>query len=173
MVYDITENATLHIKHSTYNLEQLLYDKGLAKQFINGKALVFRLDVSDYHRYLYFDEGKVIKTKKIDGILNTVKPIAFQNCKVFIENAREYQVLNTQNYGKVVYMEVGALNVGKVNNYKVSVFKRGMEKGYFSFGGSTIVLLFQEGMASIDKDILDNSNLGRETIVKYGESIGK
>lgn len=70
-------------------------------------------------------------------------------------------------------MEVGALMVGKIVNHNKSEFKRGEEKGYFLFGGSTVVLLFKENVVEIDDDIIDNSKKGLETKVKLGEIIGK
>ena len=70
-------------------------------------------------------------------------------------------------------MEVGALMVGKIVNHDIKKFKRGDEKGYFLFGGSTVVLFFKENQIEIDEDILKNSKVGLETKVKLGEVIGK
>ena len=73
----------------------------------------------------------------------------------------------------MVTMEVGALMVGKiVNHQKSGLFSKGQEKGYFRFGGSTIVLLFRKDTIEIDRDILQNSIDGIETMVQYGEKIG-
>ena len=84
------------------------------------------------------------------------------------------QLDNIEHFDKVVYVEVGALGVGKiVNNHEEYTFKKGEEKGYFEFGGSTIVLLIKKNIINLDKDILENSSEGIETIVKYGERIGK
>ena len=70
-------------------------------------------------------------------------------------------------------MEVGALLVGKiVNHHGTATVKRGQEKGYFQFGGSTVVLLLKKDAAVIDSDILENSENGIETVVKFGEKIG-
>ena len=64
--------------------------------------------------------------------------------------------------------------MGRIKNHHQNYsFKKGEEKGYFEFGGSTIVLLFKKDTITIDKDILDNSKDNIETIVKYGEKIGK
>ena len=66
------------------------------------------------------------------------------------------------------------MGVGRiVNNHQVYTYKKGEEKGYFEFGGSTIVLLVKKNIINVDKDILENSSEGIETIVKYGEGIGK
>ena len=63
--------------------------------------------------------------------------------------------------------------VGKIVNYKKKNFKKGEEKGYFLFGGSTIVIIVKEDIITIDDDILKNSKEGIETKVKQGEKIAK
>lgn len=173
LVYEINDKTEMVIKNKKYTLKELLRDKNLAGEYKGGLCLVFRLTVDDYHRYSFVDDGNVIKSKKINGILHTVGPIAFRRYKVFKENQREYSVLNTKNFGKVIQMEVGALMVGKIVNYNIEKFHRGDEKGYFLFGGSTVVLIFKKDIVEIDEDILKNSSVGIETKVKLGETIGK
>lgn len=173
LVYEINDKTEMIIKNKKYTLKELLRDKNLAGEYKGGLCLVFRLTVDDYHRYSFVDDGNVIKSKKINGILHTVGPIAFRRYKVFKENQREYSVLNTKNFGKVIQMEVGALMVGKIVNYNIEKFHRGDEKGYFLFGGSTVVLIFKKDIVEIDEDILKNSSVGIETKVKLGETIGK
>lgn len=173
LVYSINENLEMTIKNKKYKLSELLRDKKLSKEYRNGVCLVFRLTVDDYHRYSFFDDGIVIRNKKINGILHTVGPVAFKRYKVFKENQREYAILKTKNFGEVIQMEVGALMVGKIVNYDLKRFSRGQEKGYFLFGGSTIVVIFKENVVSIDEDILSNSKKGLETKVRLGEVIGK
>lgn len=171
-VYKIDSKNCLKIKNSFYTVEELVKDKELAETYRGGYVLVFRLSVEDYHHYIYNDEGKTIYTNKIDGVLHTVNPLAFKQFKVFCENSREYSVLETSNFGTIVQIEVGALNVGKIRNNNLSSFKRGDEKGYFEFGGSTIVLLVKKDILELDKDILKNSKDDVETIVKLGDTIG-
>ena len=110
----------------------------------------------------------------VPGTLNTVRPIAIRKSKVFKRNAREYTVLNTDNFGKVVQVEVGAILVGKIVNlhHDAYTFKKGEEKGYFEFGGSTVCLLFKKDTIVLDHDIEVNSKEGVETLVKVGSKIG-
>lgn len=173
LVYDINEKLEMNIKGKKYTVKELLRDKRLSNEYKNGLCLVFRLTVDDYHRYSFVDDGILIRTKKINGILHTVGPVAFKRYKVFKENQREYSILETKNFGQVIQMEVGALMVGKIVNHDIKKFKRGDEKGYFLFGGSTVVLFFKENEIVIDEDILYNSDKGIETKVKLGEVIGK
>lgn len=173
LVYKINEKTEMNIKGKKYNLKELIRDKKLAAQYKNGTCLVFRLTVDDYHRYSFVDDGIVIRNKKINGILHTVGPIAFKRYKVFKENQREYSVLKTKNFDEVIQMEVGALMVGKIVNHDIKKFNRGQEKGYFLFGGSTVVLVFKDEVVEVDEDIVLNSDLGIETKVKLGEVIGR
>ena len=173
IVYKIDENKEFIIKDKTYTLESILRDKKLAKEYKNGYFLVFRLSVDDYHRYAYIDNGKVLKRKEINGKLHTVGPIAFDKFKVFQENQREYSVLKTENFGEIIQMEIGAMMVGKIVNHKKEKFSRGEEKGYFLFGGSTIVIIVKENVLEIDQDILNNSSVLMETKVKQGEKVAK
>ena len=106
--------------------------------------------------------------------LHTVNPIANDYYPIYKENSREYTTLHTQAFGDVIVMEVGALMVGKiVNHHGACTVRRGEEKGYFQFGGSTVILLLKAGAAQLDQDILDNSREGVETVVRMGEKIGQ
>ena len=106
-------------------------------------------------------------------MLHTVNPIANDVYPIYKENAREYSILHTDAFGDILMMEVGALLVGRiVNHHGAAEVRRGQEKGYFQFGGSTVVLLVEKGRLTVDSDILANSAEGAETIVKMGEKIG-
>ena len=146
----------------------------LAKRFGGGYCLIFRLEVNDYHRYCYIDGGTKSENTYIAGELHTVNPIALERYNIYKRNCREYTVLHTENFGDVVQVEVGAMLVGRiVNHHGETTFRRGDEKGKFEFGGSTIVMLFGKDSIAVDEDILRNSSEGIETVVKYGEKIGK
>lgn len=174
-VYPIEEGSVFKIKNSIYRTEDLLEDVTLAKEYLGGYCLVFRLGVDNYHRYSYIDNGKILSHKKINGILHVVQEIAVLNHKAYVRNTRQYMVLDTNNFDKVIHIEVGALMVGKINNYHTSGYKftKGEEKGYFEFGGSTIILLFKRGIINVDEKILNNSINHVEVPVKLGEVIGK
>lgn len=170
-VYKISEDLRLNIKRSSYTISEILGDDKLSKKYKDGYCLVFRLCVDDYHRYIYTDNGELIKKYKISGELHTVRPVS-DKCKVFSRNTREISVLKTENFGDVVQIEVGAMFVGAIKNHEVPEFKRGQEKGYFEFGGSTIVMLYDKNI-KIDDDISEYSKKDIETKVKIGERVGK
>ncbi len=133
-VYKIDKNNTFKIKNTIFNINTLLSDK-ISKEYIGGDLLVFRLGVDDYHRYSYIDDGDKTKNYYISGRFHTVRPVSLSKFKIYHENAREWTVLNTKNFGKVIQIEVGALMVGKIKNYHQEYkFKRGEEKGNYMFG---------------------------------------
>ena len=82
-------------------------------------------------------------------------------------------MLTTAHFGHMLQIEVGAMLVGRIVNHPHGAHvARGIEKGYFEFGGSTIVLVLERNAAEIDPQIRRNSENGAETIVKYGTRIG-
>jgi phosphatidylserine decarboxylase len=172
-VYKIEENSRFQIKHTSYSTESLLKNEGLAKRYAGGYAWVFRLCVEDYHRYIYVDDGVKSENVKIPGVLHTVNPVANDSFPIYKENAREFSLLCSENFGTVLMMEVGAMMVGKIENRHQARVRRGQEKGNFAFGGSTIILLTQKGKAMPDPDIWENSLNGIETKVRLGESVGR
>lgn len=174
LIHDVEKDGIFNIKGVNYNLNDLLDNDPIYKEYIGGKILIFRLCKDDYHRYHYIDNGYQGKNVFIPGTLNTVRPIALRKVKVFKRNQREYTVLHTENFNDVIMIEVGAILVGKiVNLHKGSYkFKKGEEKGYFEFGGSTIVLLVKKDIIIFDNDILNNSKESIETLVKCGDKIG-
>lgn len=172
-VLPITNDTRFTLKHTEYSVSSLLNNKELAREYQGGYAFIFRLTVDDYHRYGYVDDGVKENNIHIPGKFHTVNPIANDYFPIYKENTREYSILHSQNFGDIVMMEVGALLVGKiVNLHEKAEVKRGQEKGYFQFGGSTVVLLTKANAVQVDEDILENSKDGIETIVKYGEKIG-
>ena len=156
-------------------MSSLLKNKELAAQFHGGICVIIRLTVDDYHRYCYIDEGVKGENIYIPGVFHTVNPAAAEHAPIYQENCREYTVIDTIRFGRMIHLEVGALLVGKIVNYHGAAYQthRGEEKGRFEFGGSTVILLFQKNKVEISPDILMNTGDDCETIVKMGEKIGR
>lgn len=169
LAYKIDNNLKINIKNHTYTLDEL-FDKEKLDNFKDGYVLVYRLSVDDYHRFHYIDDGICIKNKKIRGKLHTVSDSS-KEYKIYKENYREYSILKTKNFGEIIFMEVGAMLIGKIVNHNKDIFKKGEEKGYFLPGGSTVVVVIKN--VKIDKDILNNSKKLIETIVTVGEKVGE
>ena len=172
--YPITQKGRFWIKHTQYSAAQLLKDERLAERYMGGWIYVIRLTVDDYHRYCYVADGRKSRQRKIRGVLHTVNPVANDYYPIYKMNSREYCLLKTKELGTILLMEVGALMVGKISNHEEdsAQVKRGDEKGMFEFGGSTIVVMTEPGMAEPDKDIIHNTKAQAETLVKMGEPIG-
>ncbi|MFQ9019315.1 MAG: phosphatidylserine decarboxylase [[Clostridium] symbiosum] len=172
-VYKIDERSLIPAKHSIYRMEDLLENKELADSYNDGWCFVFRLRPSDYHHYCYIDHGNVRSRKRIPGILHCVRPIAMEKYPVYVQNTREYTLIDTENFGQVVQMEIGALLVGKIQNSRHQGYvRRGTEKGYFEFGGSTVIILIQKEQATPELAVWMLSKLGQEVEVKMGQKIG-
>ena len=169
-VHKITDDLRLNIKNSNYSIEEIVKDKEIAKIFAGGTCLVFRLCVDDMHHYFHIDDGRLLGYRKIRGVLHTVRPIS-EEYNVFSRNSREVNIMYTKHLGYVVQIEVGALLIGKIKNTHDIKFRKNEEKGYFEFGGSTIVVLIKKDV-EIDDDILEQSKKGIETKVSAGEKIG-
>ena len=170
LVYEIEKDTVMRIKGRTYTADEILGDPENAKEFAGGYALVFRLTVDDYHRFCYPDKGCLISKRFIKGKLHTVSPVS-KNHKIYMENTRLVNLLKTEKFGTIAYIEVGAMLVGRIVDNGTDVFEKGQEKGYFEPGGSTVILLVKN--VEIDKDIMEQSASGIETKVRYGERIGR
>ena len=168
-----SSGTVIPVKQSQYTIESLLQNKELAAQYQGGYCLVFRLCVNHYHRYAYVDSGTKGANVFIPGVLHTVRPIALETLPVFVQNSREYTVIESEIFGPLVQMEVGAMLVGRIVNHKQeATVKRGDEKGFFEYGGSTIIVLVKKDKLVLRQELLENSQRGIETPVVMGEVIG-
>ncbi len=174
-IENIDEYSTFKVKGFEYKLEDLINNKELSNDYKNGCCLIFRLCPTDYHRFHFIDSGFCHKTHYIKGNYFSVNPIALSQIgKIFCENKREYSVFKSDNFDAVLYVEIGATFVGSIiqtyeENHPIN---RGDEKGFFKFGGSTVMLFFKKNIIKIDDDIIINSNNGIESSVRLGEKIG-
>ena len=165
-IYKTNADRAFDIKGSLYTARELTGEEGRYEY-----ALIFRLEPDDYHHFIYPDSGETLSFKEIAGKLNTVRPIAEKSRRIYHENSRRVSFLRCENAGDICYIEVGAMLIGKITDRHAARFKKGEEKGYFEFGGSTVVILTGGGI-DFDGKILENTKNGIETIVKAGQRIG-
>ena len=171
----IDENVAVPVKGKYLKADALLGDIDKAAPFIGGPLVIARLCPVDYHRYHYPDSGKTIDAYPIHGEFHSVNPVALKNKPdIFIENERRVAILDTINFGKIAYIEVGAAMVGKIiqSHDESKSFRRGQEKGYFLFGGSTVIILGEKRRWAPSKDMIENTLNGMETYIKLGDEIG-
>ena len=174
LAYENINNSDFYIKGFHFNVDSFLNNSALAKNYKNGAMIVFRLAPPDYHRYHFPISGETSASNiKIDGDYYSVNPLALRKkAEIFWLNKREYGVIKSPIFGDVVMVEVGATMVGSmIQTYTGTTVTKGEEKGYFKFGGSTVVLLFEKDHVKIDADLLNNTSKGLETAIKMGEKI--
>ena len=175
LAYTDISNSWFIVKGYRFDVSSFLDNPGLAQKYHDGTLLIIRLAPMDYHRFHFPVSGNSSPNKKIDGDYYSVNPFALRKkAEIFCLNKREYSILSNPLFGDVVMAEVGATMVGSiVQTFKGSSVNKGEEKGYFKFGGSTVVLLFEKSKIHIDEDLLMNTAKGYETSVKMGERIGE
>lgn len=162
------------VKGKFLNANDLLGNSKWGETFKEGPLLIARLCPVDYHRYHYPLDGKTIDSFQISGQYHSVNPLALKvRENIFLVNERRASVLETKDFGKIAYIEVGAAMVGKIiqSHDESQSFKRGDEKGYFLFGGSTVIVLGEKGKWKPSEDILENTREGVETYLKLGDEI--
>jgi phosphatidylserine decarboxylase len=172
----IDMDRVIQVKGFEYKLSDFFNDEAVAKEFDGGVCIVIRLCPADYHRYHFPDSGVPTKTVEIKGDYYSVNPIALNKvAELYCKNKRAISFLDSDNFGKIAYIEVGATCVGSmIQTYTPGQrAEKGDEKGYFRFGGSTVVLFLKRDTVKVDDDIIDNTSKGLESKVNMGESLGR
>jgi phosphatidylserine decarboxylase len=160
----------LDVKGCTVDIEELV---GGLDGFQLGAGFVIRLAPCDYHRFHFPANCQVSDPVRVGRVLHSVHPIALKAGAPAFRNKRMVSMLSDTNCGRMLQIEVGALTVGSiVQTYDRGPVKRGQEKGYFRFGGSTVILLTEPGRIRPDDDLLDATERGLETLVNVGTRIG-
>jgi phosphatidylserine decarboxylase len=174
LAYNDISNSDFIIKGFKFDVASFLDDPDLAQKYKDGALFIIRLVPPDYHRFHFPVSGKVLLSKKIDGDYYSVNPLALrEKAEIFFLNKREYSIISNPLFGNVIMAEVGATMVGSiVQTFEGNMVNKGEEKGYFKFGGSTVVLLIEKNKINIDQDLLKNTENGYETTIKMGERIG-
>ena len=162
------------VKGHRFDNLSFLNNADLAQNYLGGTLVIVRLAPPDYHRFHFPVSGSVSPNTQIDGDYYSVNPLALRKMtEIFCLNKREFTILSNPLFGDDVMAEVGATMAGSiVQTYTGDLAKKGEEKGYFKFGGSTVVLLFEKNKICIDADLLINTLKGYETGIKQGEKIG-
>lgn len=177
LVYqDIDKALGFIVKGQKFNLETLLDDKNLAKKYEKGSMIIARLCPTDYHRYHFPCDCIPTVPKMINGWLYSVNPIALKkDIHIFTENKRAITELQNTPFGNVLYLEIGATSVGSINQTFIpgKFYPKGAEKGYFSFGASSLILLFEPSKLTLDDDLLQATAEGFEIKCLMGQSMGK
>lgn len=173
---DISQPISIPVKGLGLDPMSLLGQTPGKERFQGGPCLLARLCPVDYHRYHFPDNGLISHQHLENGKLHSVNPLALQrHPELFFTNERQVSLLETENFGTLAYVEVGALCVGKIveSHPAGTSFQRGAEKGYFLFGGSTVILYGEPGAWEPESDLLKHSAEGLETLVELGQPVAR
>ncbi len=175
-VPDISQSNGLFVKGEMFDLKTLLADPDLAQQYEQGSLVLSRLCPVDYHRFHFPVSGCIRETRLINGPLYSVNPIALcQNIQILATNKRTITVLETSDVGRVLLLEIGATCVGSICQtfQPGDDVSKGDEKGYFQFGGSSTITVFEPGRVEFDDDLLTNSARHTELYARFGDHMGR
>jgi phosphatidylserine decarboxylase len=173
---DVDVAGGFDVKGSKFTLVELLGDAALAESFAGGAMLISRLCPVDYHRYHFPVGGTPGESRRVEGWLYSVSPIALRRrLRYLVENKREVTAIENPAFGAVAMVEVGATNVGSIQQSFVPgrVVRKGDEKGFFAFGGSCVITLFRRGRIVFDPDLVAQSAARRETYARMGDRLGE
>ncbi|XP_008808472.1 phosphatidylserine decarboxylase proenzyme 2-like isoform X1 [Phoenix dactylifera] len=172
----VDDSLRFWIKGRKFSIQGLLGMGTYSNAFDKGCLVIFRLAPQDYHRFHVPVSGTIESFVDIPGCLYTVNPIAINSkyCNVFTENKRVVSLISTSEFGKVAFVAIGATMVGSITFLKKEgdYVHKGDEFGYFSFGGSTVICVFEKDAIQIDEDLLANSERSLETLVSVGMTLG-
>jgi len=173
---NISEIEGIYCKGQTLSLADLLGDATLAAKYEKGSVVISRLCPVDYHRFHFCASGQAGEPRLINGPLYSVNPIALRrNIKILTENKRVITILETEKFGRILILDIGATNVGSIKqSYRFkSAVAKGEEKGYFEFGGSMTMMLFEPGVVELAEDLVKHSAEGREIYARMGDRMGE
>jgi len=171
----ISETSSIFVKGQNFDLPSLFGSQELAKPYEKGSLVISRLCPVDYHRFHFPVDGFASKPDLINGPLYSVNPIALRkNISILWENKRYLNFCDSPQVGRVAQFLVGATCVGSVTltaDLPCEVSK-GEEFGYFSFGGSTVLTLFEENKVTLSNDLLECSSRCIELYARMGDEMG-
>lgn len=172
----VHDDETVPVKSHNMKPHALIANKKWEDTFHDGPLLLARLCPVDYHRFHFPDDGVVLDDYRVTGLFHSVNPLALKSKEdILITNERHVTIMETKNFGKLAYIEVGAICVGKIIQSKPidkgREFARGEEKGYFLFGGSTVIVIGEKGKWKPSADIIDNTKKGMETYLQLGMTV--
>lgn len=173
----VSKATEIWIKGRDFSISRLFGDAypEYVDKFQNGSLCIFRLAPQDYHRFHVPVAGVLGEPRTIEGDYYTVNPMAIRSAlDVYGENVRVLVPIQTERLGMVMVVCVGAMMVGStvITAENGATVRKGDELGYFQFGGSTLVVLFEPGRVKFDNDLVANSEEALETLVRVGMQVG-
>ncbi|WP_462120105.1 phosphatidylserine decarboxylase [Methylorubrum extorquens] len=162
------------VKGQSLAAQAILGSAERAKPFLGGPVLLMRLSPVDYHHVHYPDDGRTVDHQRLGRSIWTVTWPAVQNKPdIYVRNERQVNILETKQFGRLGFVEFGALTVGRIvqRHPLDQPFRRGAQKSVFKFGGSAVAIFGEPGAWRPSDDILEHTPQGMETIVRLGEPV--
>ena len=172
---DVDAADGFYVKGMKFALAELFGDEELARTFAGGAMVISRLCPVDYHRFHFPVDGTPSEPKLINGYLFSVNPIALRrNAGYLVQNKRAVTLIDAPRFGRVAMLEVGATCVGSIKNLFPAgrPVEKGAEKGFFAFGGSCVITVFQKGRIRFADDLVVQSARYVETYARMGDTLG-
>jgi phosphatidylserine decarboxylase len=166
IVDDLTDTTKIPVKTVYLNINELLNDSPFAANFVGGTAVSCILMPNTYHRYHSPVSGMIVESsenvageyfgiKDFPDLLDKGDVGYGYDYSVFEHFHRGFFVIETKNYGCVAVIPVGLNTISTVvfkEGFKniphkdtPKEVKKGDELGYFQYGGSLNILLFEPG----------------------------
>jgi len=171
-----SEIENVFVKGQKFDLPAMLGDRALADRYADGALVLSRLCPVDYHRFHFPAAGVPGETRSIDGPLFSVSPIALRQRLAYLwTNKRAITELVTERFGRIILLEIGATCVGTIRQTYTpgEPVAKGAEKGYFAFGGSSTLTLFEPGVIRLEDDLLEYSAKQIELYARIGSRMGR
>ena len=173
---NVAEVPGVFVKGQRFDIPALLGSAELGARYQEGTLVLSRLCPVDYHRFHFPCAGVPGTPRLINGPLYSVNPVALRLRLSYLwENKRVVTELATPNLGTVLLIEVGATNVGSIVQTMTpgAPVAKGGEKGYFKFGGSSTITLFEPGKMMLAADLTAHSAEQRELYARMGDAMGR
>lgn len=173
---DVSAIDGFYVKGTRFDLRKFLQNDALAERYAHGTMIFSRLCPVDYHRFHFPVSGTPGPMRRLDGCLYSVNPIALRQRLAYLwENKRCLTNIQTDVFGEVLICPIGATCVGSIiATYEANqLMEKGDEMGYFAFGGSSIIVLFEPGRLTLSNDLIEWSCQGIEVYAKIGEEMGQ
>ena len=164
------------VKGQQFDLPKLLGDADLARRYAHGALVLSRLCPVDYHRFHFPAAGVPGETRRIDGPLFAVSPLALRQCLAYLwMNKRTLTPLVTRRFGTVLLLDIGATCVGTIQQTFTpgKPVEKGGEMGYFAFGGSSTITIFEPGAVILEADLVECTSRQTELYAKVGERMAR
>jgi phosphatidylserine decarboxylase len=171
---DAGATGSFYAKGQWLDIPGLLRDAELARRYERAAIIISRLCPLDYHRFHFPCAGRAGEARLINGPLSSVSPIALRRSLAALsENKRVVTLVESPACGRVAIVEIGATCVGSIVHTSLpGPVRRGDEKGYFQFGGSCVITLFEPKRVQLAGDLLAHSAAGRELYAHVGDRAG-